>query len=187
MFFLKSYKKKAIDQFNRDLAANNKEPMLCYWTAPSPTKTRETPRCLAKTLPFPLTPKAKSTTTTTTTTLWVLWYIFPLNNKPLFYSYSDFVFVLFGKLLARNAYCLQTLFYTCDTSRKYNPTKVTFQNLKTLADFHIFRFKNKNLLYSQMNKLESNLTSCIYIFIIKLPFNLKMTHEIILYQVFKLF
>ena len=96
--------------------------MLRYWTAPSPTKTRETPHCLAKTLPFPLTPKAKSATTTTTTTLWVLWYIFSLNNKPLFYSYSDFVFVLFGKLLARNTYCLQTLFYTCDTSRRYNPT-----------------------------------------------------------------
>ena len=96
--------------------------MLRYWTAPSPTKTRETPHCLAKTLPFPLTPKAKSATTTTTTTLWVLWYIFLLNNKPLFYSYSDFVFVLFGKLLARNTYCLQTLFYTCDTSRRHNPT-----------------------------------------------------------------
>ena len=96
--------------------------MLRYWTAPSPTKTRETPHCLAKTLPFLLTPKAKSATTTTTTTLWVLWYIFSLNNKPLFYSYSDFVFVLFGKLLARNTYCLQTLFYTCDTSRRYNPT-----------------------------------------------------------------
>ena len=99
--------------------------MLRYWTASSPTKTRETPHCLAKTLPFPLTPKAKSATTTTTTTLWVLWYIFSLNNKPLFYSYSDFVFVLFGKLLARNTYCLQTLFYTCDTSRRYNPTPYT--------------------------------------------------------------
>ena len=74
---LRSYKKKAIDQFNRGLAANNKEPTLRYWTAPSPTKTRETPRCLAKTLPFPLTPKAKLTTTTTTTTLWVLWYDIP--------------------------------------------------------------------------------------------------------------
>ena len=51
--------------------------------------------------------------------------IFQLNNKPLFYSYSDFVFVLLGKLLARNTYCLQTLFYTCDTSRKYNPTTWT--------------------------------------------------------------
>ena len=58
-----------MDQFNRGLAANNKETMLRYWTAPSPTKTWETPCCLAKSLTFLLTPKVKATRTTTIT-LW---------------------------------------------------------------------------------------------------------------------
>ena len=96
--------------------------MLRYWTAPSPTKTRETPHCLAKTLPFPLTPKAKSATTTTTTTLWVLWYIFSLNNKPIFYSYSDFCFCFVREITCEEHVLPPNFIYTCDTSRRYNPT-----------------------------------------------------------------
>ena len=58
--------------------------------------------------------------------------IFQLNNKPLFYSYSGFVLVLLGKLLARNTYCLQTLFYTYDTSRN-NPRQPTRKDLHQLC------------------------------------------------------
>ena len=135
--------------------------MLRYWTAPSPTKTRETPHCLAKTLPFPLTPKAKSATTTTTTTLWVLWYIFSLNNKPLFYSYSDFVFVLFGKLLARNTYCLQTLFFTCDTSRRYNPTIGDRDPRKVKEKKHHGKHRNGRLIVTASYPVSSQDTAVL--------------------------
>ena len=48
-----------------------------------------------------------------------------------FKSYSDFLFVLFGKLFARNTYYLKTLFYTSDTSRNISDKGM---NLKSI--FH---------------------------------------------------